>query len=72
MLENTSSDKAPWFIVPADDKWFTRIVIANIIVNELSKLDLRLSIAHRTAKKRPGRSKKILTGETESPAVNNE
>ncbi|MDP4213994.1 MAG: polyphosphate kinase 2 family protein [Bacteroidota bacterium] len=51
MLENTSTDISPWFTVPADDKWFTRLVIANIIVNELSKLDLRypvLSTAQRT------------------------
>ena len=40
MLENTSKENAPWFTVPADDKWFTQLVIANIIVNEISKLDL--------------------------------
>ena len=40
MLENTSTALAPWFVVPADDKWFTRFVIANIIVNELDRLDL--------------------------------
>ena len=40
MLENTSNLLAPWFIIPADDKWFTRLVLANIIVSELSRLDL--------------------------------
>src|SRR5450432_413032 len=40
LLENTSTKYAPWFVVPADDKWFTRLVIANIIVNELDRLDL--------------------------------
>lgn len=40
MMEQTSREIAPWFTVPADDKWFTRLVIANIIVNELGKLDL--------------------------------
>ncbi|HEY4155898.1 MAG TPA: polyphosphate kinase 2 family protein [Puia sp.] len=51
MLENTSKDNAPWFSVPADDKWFTRLVIANIIVHELSSLDLHypeLSSARKT------------------------
>lgn len=37
MLENTSKDISPWFTIPADDKWFTRLAVANIIVNELSK-----------------------------------
>ncbi len=37
MLENTSKDISPWFTIPADDKWFTRLALANIIVNELSK-----------------------------------
>jgi PPK2 family polyphosphate:nucleotide phosphotransferase len=40
MLENTSTAAAPWFSIPADDKWFTRLVIANIIVHELDRLDL--------------------------------
>lgn len=40
MLKNTSNLLAPWFVIPADDKWFTRLIIANIIVNELSRLDL--------------------------------
>ncbi len=71
MLQNTSSDKAPWFIVPADDKWFTRIVIANIIVNELSNLDLGFPLATEQQKRDLEEAKKILTGESESP-VNDE
>ncbi len=61
MLQNTSTNQAPWFVVPADDKWFTRIVIANIIVNELRKLDLSFP-PYRPAEKRPGRSKKNIDG----------
>ncbi len=70
MLHNTSTDKAPWFIVPADDKWFTRIVIANIIVNELSKLDLGFPQVTAQQKNDLEEAKKILTGESESPANN--
>lgn len=70
MLHNTSTDKAPWFIVPADDKWFTRIVIANIIVNELSKLDLGFPLVTAQQKNDLEEAKKILTGESESPANN--
>lgn len=39
MLEATSKDYAPWFILPADDKWFTRLCLAAIISREFDKLD---------------------------------
>lgn len=39
-LSNTSKDHAPWFIIPADDKWFTRLAIANIIYSHFESLHL--------------------------------
>jgi PPK2 family polyphosphate:nucleotide phosphotransferase len=66
MLENTSNDFAPWFVVPADDKWYTRLILANIIVNELSKLDLSYPPLSDQQKKELENSKKLLTGEDES------
>jgi PPK2 family polyphosphate:nucleotide phosphotransferase len=72
MLKNTSTNQAPWFVVPADDKWFTRIVIANIIVNELGKLDLSFPPLTDQQKKDLEEAKKILTGESESPGDSNE
>lgn len=39
-IKHTSTDKAPWHIIPADDKWFTRYLIGKIIVKELRKLKL--------------------------------
>ena len=71
MLQNTSTAQAFWFVVPADDKWFTRIVIANIIVNELGKLDLGYPPLTEQQKKDLEEAKKILTGESEIPADNN-
>lgn len=41
MLTNTSTDYAPWHIIPADNKWFTRMAIGEIIVEKLKSLDLR-------------------------------
>jgi PPK2 family polyphosphate:nucleotide phosphotransferase len=72
LLENTSTSQAPWFIVPADDKWFTRLVIANIIVNELGKLDLSYPQLTDQQKKDLESAKKTLTGELDSPADGNE
>ncbi|HZQ12265.1 MAG TPA: polyphosphate kinase 2 family protein [Pseudolabrys sp.] len=41
MIRNTSTTEAPWFVVPADHKWFTRIVVAAVLVQELEALDLK-------------------------------
>jgi len=39
-FNHTSTEWAPWHIIPADHKWFTRTTIANIIVEKLKSLDL--------------------------------
>ena len=40
MLNHTSSEYAPWHVVPADYKWFTRTVVADAIVHKLENMDL--------------------------------
>ncbi len=40
MLNHTSSDWAPWHIIPSDHKWFARILVANIIIAKLKSLNL--------------------------------
>ena len=39
-IRTTAAPHAPWFIVPADNKWFTRLVVAAAIVEAVEKLDL--------------------------------
>ena len=39
-VRNTATKHAPWYVVPADNKWFTRLVVASAIVESLSSLDL--------------------------------
>jgi PPK2 family polyphosphate:nucleotide phosphotransferase len=39
-IRATASKQAPWFVVPADNKWFTRLVVAAAIVEAVEKLDL--------------------------------
>jgi polyphosphate kinase 2 (PPK2 family) len=41
MVRHTSSAAAPWHVVPADHKWFARVVIGSAIVSALDKLDLQ-------------------------------
>ncbi|CAN5240766.1 polyphosphate kinase 2 family protein [soil metagenome] len=48
-LQNTSTKDAPWFVVPADHKWFTRVVVSNIIIHKMESLNLeypQVSEAH--------------------------
>ena len=41
MIRNTSSEAAPWYVVPADNKWFTRLVVSSVVIDTLSSLDLK-------------------------------
>ena len=40
MIRETASEDAPWFVVPADNKWFTRLVVSAAINAKLASLDL--------------------------------
>jgi PPK2 family polyphosphate:nucleotide phosphotransferase len=40
MIRNTATKHAPWYVVPADNKWFTRVVVAAAVVEALISLDL--------------------------------
>ncbi len=40
-IQRTATAEAPWIVVPADHKWFTRLVVSNAIVDALESLDLR-------------------------------
>jgi PPK2 family polyphosphate:nucleotide phosphotransferase len=40
MIRNTATAEAPWYVVPADNKWFTRIVVAAVVIDALASLGL--------------------------------
>jgi PPK2 family polyphosphate:nucleotide phosphotransferase len=40
LIRQTSMPEAPWFVVPADNKWFTRLVVAGAVVEAMDKLKL--------------------------------
>jgi PPK2 family polyphosphate:nucleotide phosphotransferase len=40
MIRHTATEDAPWYVVPADNKWFTRVVVAAAVVSTLDSLDL--------------------------------
>lgn len=40
MIRQTATKHAPWYVVPADNKWFTRVVVAAAVIDTLASLDL--------------------------------
>jgi PPK2 family polyphosphate:nucleotide phosphotransferase len=51
MIRNTASECAPWYVVPADHKWFTRLVVAEVIVEALESLELSYPKVSRAKRK---------------------
>lgn len=63
MFSHTSTEHAPWYIIPADHKWFTRLTVAEIIGDRLSQLDLHYPIPTDVHMKDLLEAKKILDAE---------
>jgi len=40
MIQETATKDAPWYVVPADNKWFTRVIVAGAVIETLASLDL--------------------------------
>jgi PPK2 family polyphosphate:nucleotide phosphotransferase len=63
MLEHCSTDQAPWFVIPADDKWFARLSIAAIIFSQFKKLEFSYPELDAKGKKDLELAKKMLLAE---------
>lgn len=62
-ISNTATENAPWYVVPADKKWFTRIAISKIIVDTLKALDLQMPELSEDEKAKLDESRKQLQSE---------
>jgi len=51
VIQNTADECAPWYVVPADNKWYARLVVASAIVEALHGLDLQYPEADKYKKK---------------------
>jgi len=60
MIQATSTKDAPWYVVPADNKWFSRLVISTVIVDTLESLDLSYPKVDEAKLKELKAAKKIL------------
>jgi PPK2 family polyphosphate:nucleotide phosphotransferase len=63
MIRHTSTEWAPWFVIPADRKWFTRLVVSNVIIDAIQSLDPRFPEVDPKVRAEFERLKKALEGE---------
>lgn len=63
LIRETSRDEAPWYVVPADNKWFTRMVVVGAIVKAMEGLDLAYPKVEGEALKGLQAAKKALEAE---------
>lgn len=65
-IEETSTERSPWYIIPADKKWFTRLAVSEIVVKKLESMDLKYPVLTEEHKAELLGAKKML--ESEPPA----
>src|SRR5262249_2650350 len=62
-IRTTATKHAPWFVVPADNKWFTRLVVASAIVEAVEMLDLEFPAVDTARKKELAAARAALARE---------
>ena len=63
MVRHTAADDAPWYVVPADHKWFTRLVVAGAVIDALASLDLRYPKVGKAQSKQLDAAREALQSE---------
>ena len=63
MIRETSTKESPWYVVPADHKWFSRVVVASAIISTLESLDLQFPTVTEAQKARVQAARKLLEAE---------
>ncbi len=63
MIRHTSTKQAPWHVVPADHKWFARVVIGSTIVAALDRLDLQFPKVDKADRSEYAKVREALQGE---------
>jgi len=62
-FNHTSTECAPWYIVPADNKWFTRTVVADVIIEKLKSLKLSYPVLSNEHQQQLLKAKELLGSE---------
>jgi PPK2 family polyphosphate:nucleotide phosphotransferase len=62
MIRNTATKHSPWYVVPADTKWFTRLVVAAGVIDALDGLDLSFPMVDEEKRKELATARAVLEG----------
>ena len=62
MIRNTAAKDSPWYVVPSDNKWFTRLVVAATVIDSLASLNLKYPEVGEAKLKELAEAKKSLLG----------
>lgn len=65
MLEHTSTDYAPWYVVPADNKWYTRLVVSEVMLDLFKQLDPHVPELSKEEESQLDKWKKVLLEQDE-------
>jgi len=63
MIRNTATPRAPWYVVPADNKWFSRLVVAAAVVEAMAGLELHYPRVGAEKKKELAAARRMLMAE---------
>ena len=67
-IRTTATRRAPWYVVPADHKWFARLVVAAAIVDQLHALHLSYPVIDKDKRRELAAAKETLLGESDRGA----
>ena len=62
-IKNTATEYAPWYVVPADHKWFTRLVVAAAVIDALEEMDVAFPKINRAQRKQLALARVALGGD---------
>jgi PPK2 family polyphosphate:nucleotide phosphotransferase len=62
-IRATATEDAPWYVVPADNKWFTRVIVAAAIIDALAGLDLHYPKVGKAARQELAKARRVLERE---------
>ncbi len=63
MLRHTSTEYAPWYVIPSDHKWYTRIAVADVLVSTLKSLQLEFPKMTKDKLREMEKAKRLLSKE---------
>ncbi len=63
VFEKTSMEEAPWYVIPADDKWYARLAVATVILKTLEKLDMHYPKVTEAQRKELVKAREVLMNE---------